>query len=420
MRQPLHHHPLEHLDGRGGAGLGLQDGEAHAIRGEGGGEGRRRAAGQQHRDAVIVARHGAHHGAIAKANTGGPWQTLYALLEARYLVKRNRSLGTMKCSFKNLITYFGEKAKAVRLEKKQAKYLEHRRAAGAAEATIRYELSLLDQACGIAVAKKRLSAHARPTIEKPPEDETRMIGRFMSVSRATIKGTLIIGGIQGALGGIAFAVAGIKGAAVWGTIMAMLSAIPGLGHALVWIPVVIYLAATGQWSACIGLLVWCAGVVGSVDNFLRPWLVGKDTELPDVIILVSTLGGLVLFGPLGFIVGPIVAALFVTVWDLYGAAFADLLPPVPEPPAIPTRALARPAVATSVEQHEWSVPLIANELSEESMQRRREILDSRSGEDVKAAKRKGDLVLAEELKTRRDAMRRRPPGSSVRTRMVAS
>ena len=167
----------------------------------------------------------------------------------------------------------------------------------------------------------------------PPEDETRMVDRFMSVSRATIKGTIIIGAIQGALGGIAFAVVGIKGAAVWGTVMALLSAIPGLGHAFVWVPVVIYLAATRQWGAFIGLSVWCAGVVGSVDNFVRPWLVGKDTQLPDLIILVSTLGGLLLFGPLGFIIGPIVAALFVTVWDLYGAAFEDLLPPVPDPPA---------------------------------------------------------------------------------------
>ena len=167
----------------------------------------------------------------------------------------------------------------------------------------------------------------------PPEDESRMLERFMSVSRATIKGTLIIGSIQGALGGIAFAVAGISGAAVWGTMMAVLSAIPGLGHALVWVPVTIYLAVTGQWSAAIGLLAWCAGVVGSVDNFLRPWLVGKDTELPDLVILVSTLGGLVLFGPLGFIVGPIVASLFVTVWELYGAAFEDLLPPAPSAPA---------------------------------------------------------------------------------------
>ena len=166
-----------------------------------------------------------------------------------------------------------------------------------------------------------------------PQDEARMIDRFMSVARATIKGTIIIGAVQGALGGIAFAVVGVSGAAVWGTMMAVLSAIPGLGHALVWIPVTAYLAITGQWGACIGLLVWCAGVVGSVDNFLRPWLVGKDTELPDLVILVSTLGGLVLFGALGFIIGPIVAALFVTVWDLYGTAFEDMLPPVPEPPA---------------------------------------------------------------------------------------
>ncbi|MEO8181109.1 MAG: AI-2E family transporter [Deltaproteobacteria bacterium] len=167
----------------------------------------------------------------------------------------------------------------------------------------------------------------------PPEYETRMLDRFMSVSRATIKGTIIIGSIQGALGGIAFAVAGISGAAVWGTVMAVLSAIPGLGHALVWVPVTVYLAATSQWSAAIGLFAWCAGVVGSVDNFLRPWLIGKDTELPDIVILVSTLGGLVLFGPLGFIVGPIVAALFVTVWELYGTAFEDLLPPAPPAPA---------------------------------------------------------------------------------------
>jgi predicted PurR-regulated permease PerM len=160
-----------------------------------------------------------------------------------------------------------------------------------------------------------------------------MLERFMSVSRATIKGTLIIGSVQGALGGLSFWVAGIKGAAVWGTMMAVLSAIPGLGHALVWVPVAVYLGLSGQWSSAIGLFVWNAFVVGSVDNFLRPWLVGKDTELPDIVILVSTLGGLVLFGPLGFIVGPIVAALFVTVWELYGAAFADLLPPAPPAPA---------------------------------------------------------------------------------------
>jgi len=179
----------------------------------------------------------------------------------------------------------------------------------------------------------------------PAKDETRMIERFMSVARATIKGTIIIGAIQGALGGLAFAVAGIKGAAVWGTIMAILSAIPGLGHALVWIPATIYLAAVGQWGTCLGLLAWCAGVVGSVDNFMRPWLVGKDTELPDLVILLSTLGGLVLFGAAGFILGPIVAALLVTVWELYGAAFRDVLPPAPRHSTFPPESLGSQKLA---------------------------------------------------------------------------
>jgi integrase len=106
--------------------------------------------------------------------------TLYALLEAHYLVKRNRSLPTMKCSFKNLTAFFGERARAVRLAKKVDQYVEHRRAAGWADATIGLELSFLDQACGIAVAKKLLSAHARPVIEKPPPDETRVRQGFFT------------------------------------------------------------------------------------------------------------------------------------------------------------------------------------------------------------------------------------------------
>jgi predicted PurR-regulated permease PerM len=168
----------------------------------------------------------------------------------------------------------------------------------------------------------------------PAADEQRLVARFVSVARATIKGTLVIGALQGALGGLGFWVAGIDGTVLWATVMAVLSVIPGLGHALVWFPVVVYLGASGQWGACIGLLVWCAGVVGSVDNFLRPWLVGKDTELPDLLILVSTLGGLTLFGAVGLILGPIIAALFVTVWDLYGVAFQDFLPPTaPAPPS---------------------------------------------------------------------------------------
>jgi predicted PurR-regulated permease PerM len=158
------------------------------------------------------------------------------------------------------------------------------------------------------------------------EDELRLVDRFASVTRATLKGTLVVGGVQGALAGLAFWVVGIPGAVFWGTIMAVLSVIPGLGTAFVWVPAAIWLFATGQVGAGTGLTIWCAGVVGTVDNVLRPRLVGRDTKLSDLLILLSTLGGLIFFGPEGFIIGPILGALFVTVWELYGEAFADYLP----------------------------------------------------------------------------------------------
>src|SRR5215468_6172821 len=160
------------------------------------------------------------------------------------------------------------------------------------------------------------------------EDETRMLAQFASITRATIKGTLVIGAIQGALGGVAFWVAGIEGAALWGTIMTILSIIPGIGAPLVWVPFVIFLYVNGQYLTATLLLVWCGAVVTTIDNFLRPVLVGRDSEMPDLLILIGTLGGLFLFGPIGFIVGPIVCGLFLTVWDIYGATFKDVLPPV--------------------------------------------------------------------------------------------
>lgn len=161
------------------------------------------------------------------------------------------------------------------------------------------------------------------------EDERRMVAKFTSVSRATLKGTLVIGIVQGGLAGVAFAVAGIGGAFFWGTIMAVLSIIPAVGTAFVWIPAVGYLLAVGRPVAAVLLTVWCAGVVGTADNVLRPWLVGRDTQMPDLLILLATLGGLVLFGAVGIIVGPIVAALFITVWEIYGTTFKDVLPDAP-------------------------------------------------------------------------------------------
>ncbi len=159
-------------------------------------------------------------------------------------------------------------------------------------------------------------------------DERRMLDRFTSVTRATLKGTAVIGSIQGVLGGLAFAVVGIHSAVFWGTIMAVLSFIPGIGSALVWGPAVIILAATGHMAKAIGLGVFCAAVVGSIDNLLRPILVGRDTQMHALMILFGTLGGIIMFGVVGVIIGPIIAALFVTVWDIYGAAFKDVLPAV--------------------------------------------------------------------------------------------
>ena len=160
------------------------------------------------------------------------------------------------------------------------------------------------------------------------EDEVLLLERLTSVTRATIKGTLAIGILQGTLSGLAFWVAGIDGAAFWGTVMTVLSIVPGIGAALVWLPAVIYLYMTGQTLTATLLLIWCAAVVGTIDNLLRPILVGKDAKMPDVLILVGTLGGLFLFGPIGFIVGPIVCGLFLTVWEIYGTTFKEILPPV--------------------------------------------------------------------------------------------
>lgn len=162
-----------------------------------------------------------------------------------------------------------------------------------------------------------------------PEQEEALLERFVSVTRATLKGSLLIGVIQGALAGVAFWIAGVPGAAFWGTVMVVLSVIPALGAAFVWVPAVLYLFVVGEMAAGVGLLIWCAIVVSTVDNFLRPRLVGRDARMSDLLILLSTLGGIVLFGAVGFIVGPIVAALFVTIWHIYGETFDDWLLPVP-------------------------------------------------------------------------------------------
>jgi predicted PurR-regulated permease PerM len=152
-------------------------------------------------------------------------------------------------------------------------------------------------------------------------DKQRMLDKFVSVTRATLKGTILIGLAQGVLGGLAFWVVGIEGAIFWGTVMTVLSIIPGVGGALVWVPAAIILASTGSFWQGLGLALFSSLVIGSVDNLLRPILVGRDTQMHELLIFFSTLGGLLAFGAMGFILGPILAALFLTVWEMFGVAF---------------------------------------------------------------------------------------------------
>lgn len=173
-------------------------------------------------------------------------------------------------------------------------------------------------------------------------EKEQMKTRFVSVTRATIKGTIVIGVIQGTLAGIAFWVAGIPQALFWTVVMIVLSILPVIGGALVWVPACIILIATGQVLRGLLLAAFCALVVGSVDNVLRPRLVGRDTKMHDLVILFSTLGGILVFGPIGFIIGPILAGLFVTSWEIFAVAYRDVLR---ESPLVVEYEPSAPAVA---------------------------------------------------------------------------
>jgi predicted PurR-regulated permease PerM len=159
------------------------------------------------------------------------------------------------------------------------------------------------------------------------EDRDLVMDRGLSVTRASLKGIVVIGAVQGLLVGLGLWACGLNGAAFWGAIVFVLSAIPGVGAPLVWIPAAGYLMVTGSPGWGIALALWGALVVGLIDNVLRPMVVGRDAKLPDLVVLVSILGGIATFGAVGIIMGPIVAAIADTVLNIYRRAFADSLPP---------------------------------------------------------------------------------------------
>lgn len=147
--------------------------------------------------------------------------------------------------------------------------------------------------------------------------ERLLFTKFGEVTRATIKGNLVVAIVQGTLGGIILWVLGVPAALLWGVLMGFASLIPAIGPALIWAPVAIYLAASGDTTSAIILAAFGVGVIGLVDNVLRPILVGRDTKLPDYLVLLSTLGGLGVFGINGFVIGPLVAALFIAFWGIF-------------------------------------------------------------------------------------------------------
>jgi len=153
--------------------------------------------------------------------------------------------------------------------------------------------------------------------------ERRLFEKFAEVSRATIKGTMIVGLIQGTLGGLLFWILGIRAPVFWGVIMTVFSLLPAVGSVIVWGPAGIILIVMENYARGIILLAAGALVIGLVDNILRPVLVGRDTKMPDFLILLSTLGGLTVFGISGFVIGPIIAALFLTIWDIFAREYSE-------------------------------------------------------------------------------------------------
>jgi predicted PurR-regulated permease PerM len=170
-----------------------------------------------------------------------------------------------------------------------------------------------------------LARTLRDSVPLAPQHTRYLLHKFTTVVRATVKGNVVVAIVQGFLGGLALWALGIGGAVFWGVVMAFLSLLPAVGAALVWAPVAIYLAATGQLWQAAALTAWGVVAIGLSDNVLRPLLVGKDTKLPDYVVLITTLGGMSLFGINGFVIGPTIAAMFMAFWALFTRDKSELM-----------------------------------------------------------------------------------------------
>ncbi|MDE8652679.1 AI-2E family transporter [Novosphingobium album (ex Liu et al. 2023)] len=173
---------------------------------------------------------------------------------------------------------------------------------------------------------QRMGEFIKAAVPLRPELRDALIGHFIVVVRATMKGTVVVALMQGLVGGVIFWLLGIEGALLWGVLMGFFSLLPAVGTGIIWVPVAIYLFATGSfWQGAV--LTGCGFfVIGLIDNLLRPILVGRDTRMPDFVVLIATLSGLQLFGLNGFIVGPVIASLFIAVWKMVAELRSPALP----------------------------------------------------------------------------------------------
>lgn len=170
---------------------------------------------------------------------------------------------------------------------------------------------------------RELVIRIRLAIPLSDTQKRRLFSKFTRVVRATVKGNIVVAVTQGALGGIIFAILGIPSAVLWGVLMSFLSLLPAVGAGVIWVPVAIYFLMKGLIMQGVILTLYGVLVIGLVDNILRPILVGKDTKMPDYVVLISTLGGLSLFGLNGFVIGPLIAALFISSWGLFTSPETD-------------------------------------------------------------------------------------------------
>lgn len=172
---------------------------------------------------------------------------------------------------------------------------------------------------------KDLLRRLRALIPLDREYKNAIAARFSSVAKATVKGTLLIALAQGTLSGLTLWIFGVGSPILWGVVATLLSVIPLVGAWLVLYPAAFVQILTGHLWQGIGILIVTILVIVNVDNLMRPRLVGQETGMHDLMVFFSTLGGISMFGPTGFIIGPMIAALFLSVLDIYSAEYRDNL-----------------------------------------------------------------------------------------------